>query len=152
MKTTLLLLAIAALSGCATGEVLKYSGPSQFTGAGGVIKTVDGIDIYLAGEPRGTYQVVSILSGSYYRGGNVLMSMASEQSALNKMVRAAKEANADAIVILSRNHEVLGSSHGGMARATVQGNQISGTYAGRSVVHGSQSGTAAVVKYLNVTK
>ena len=74
------------------------------------MQTKDGIDFYMSGEPAGRFRVLSIVQGSYYRGGNLLMSVLSEQKAFSKLIKEAKAEGADAVVVLSSQYQVWGSS------------------------------------------
>lgn len=152
------------LFGCATGTVMKWTGQSEFVGQGGAMQTIDGIDFYMSGEPAGRFKVLSIIQGSYYRGGNVLMSVLSEQKAIHGVVKEAKAEGADAAIVLSREYQVLGSSTSGSGSGTVQGTATSfgpmtsfnGTenvnYSSSTVIHGAQSGSIALVKYIDVKR
>jgi len=94
----------AVLFGCASGTVLRWTGQSEFEGKGGAVQTIDGIDFYDAGEPAGRYRVLSIVQGSYYRGGSILLIALSHQKAINKLVKEAKAEGADAVVVISTQY------------------------------------------------
>jgi hypothetical protein len=162
-----ILLVIACSSllfGCATGTVLKWTGPSEFVGNGGAMQTVDGIDFYVSGQPAGRFKVLSIIQGSYYRGGNLLMSALSEQKATDGIVKEAKAEGADAVIVLSSEYQVLGSSTSGGGSGTVEGTatpfgsttSFNGTenmnYSSSTVINGVQNGSVALVKYIDVKR
>lgn len=152
------------LSGCATGTVMKWTGPEEFVGQGGAVQSKEGVDFYMSGRPAGTYKVLSIIQGSYYRGGNLLMSALSEQAAMNGAIKEAKAEGADAIIVLSSNYEVLGTSTTGNAYGTINGTAnsngsvttIDGTehvnYWSNTSVQGTQNGYVALVKYVDVKR
>jgi len=143
----LILVACAvSLTACATGEVLRYTGPAIQKGNGGTVKRIDGIDVYLSGAPNGTYRILSIVKGQYYRGGNIGLTIASERAAKGKLIKEAKAQGADAIIIMSSQYQVMGS--GGTAVGTTIGGVT--TVSGSSDVYGVQSGSAALVKYIDV--
>ena len=143
---------------------MKWTGQSEFVGRGGAMQTKDGIDFYMSGEPAGRFRVLSIVQGSYYRGGNLLMSVLSEQSAFSKIIKEAKAEGADAVVVLSSQYQVWGSSTSGGGSGTVEGTATSfgpttsfnGTadmsYSSTTVIHGSQNGSVALVKYIDVKR
>jgi hypothetical protein len=139
----------ALLSGCATGTVLKWTGQQEFEGKGGAVQTIDGIDFYNGGEPAGRYRVLSIVQGSYYRGGDILLSVLSHQKAINKLVKEAKAEGADAVVVISTQYEVLGSSTVGGGIVTAQGTM---NYSSGTMINGVQSGSVALVKYIDVKR
>jgi len=150
------------LFGCATGTVMKWTGASEFEGKGGAVQTIDGIDFYMSGEPAGKFKVLSIVQGSYYRGGNILMSALSERRAVKGIVKEAKAEGADAVIVLSSDYQVLGTSTVGSGTGTSSGTVTSFgstatvnsteniNYSSSTVVHGAQSGSVALVKYLDV--
>lgn len=152
------------LSGCATGTVMKWTGPTEFVGKGGAVQTKDGIDFYMSGEPAGTFKVLSMIQGSYYRGGNLLMSALSEQAAMNGAIKEAKVEGADAIIVYSSNYEVLGTSTTGNGYGTINGTMNSNgsmttinatenvNYWSNTSVQGAQNGTVLLVKYINVKR
>ena len=78
---------------------MKWTGPTEFVGKGGAVQTKEGIDFYMSGWPAGTFKVLSVIQGSYYRGGNLLMSALSEQAAMNGAIKEAKAEGADAIIV-----------------------------------------------------
>jgi hypothetical protein len=129
---------------------MRWTGQSEFEGRGGAVQTIDGIDFYMSGEPAGRFKVLSILHGSYYRGGNILMSALSEQKAMKGVVKEAKAEGADAVVVLSSEYQILGSSTSGSGSGTVQGTAASfgpmtsfnGTenmnYSSSTVINGAQ--------------
>jgi hypothetical protein len=167
-KWSALLIFIATCStllvGCATGNVMKWTGQSEFVGQGGAVQTIKGVDFYMRGEPAGRFRVLSIIQGSYYRGGNLLMSAFSEQKAMHGVVKEAKAEGADAVIVLSSEYQVLGSSTVGSGIGSVQGTATSfgptttfnGTasvnYTSSTVIHGAQSGSVALVKYIDVRR
>ncbi len=106
---------------------MKWTGQAEFEGKGGAVQTVDGVDFYMSGEPAGRFKVLSIVKGSYYRGGNLLMSALSERSAFKKIVKEAKAEGADAVIVLAREYQVLGSSTSGHGTGTAQGAQLDTT-------------------------
>jgi hypothetical protein len=164
----LILVAIIAccsfLFGCATGTVMKWTGPTEFVGRGGAVQTKDGIDFYMSGEPAGKFKVLSIIQGSYYRGGNLLMSALSEKAAMDGAIKEAKAEGADAIIVLSSSYEVLGTSTTGNGYGTVNGTMNSNgstttinatenvNYWSSTSVQGAQNGSVALVKYIDVKR
>jgi hypothetical protein len=157
MKCSLCLcVAAGILAGCASGKSLQWTGQDVFEGHGGAVEKAGGIDIYLSGEPNGKFKVLGMVEGSYYHGGNILLSLASAASAKNKLVKATKELGGDAVIILSRNYETFGASTVGSANANTTGSinypsysaNTSMSFASHTTVHGAQGGTAAIVKYL----
>jgi hypothetical protein len=142
-------LTITLESGCATASVLKWSGQSEFDGKGGAFQTIDGIDFYTAGEPKGRYRVLSLMQGAYYRGGSLLMSSLSKKKAINMIVKEARAEGADAAVIVSAEYQVLGSSTTGSGYISPQGQAM---YSSGTQVHGQESGTVALVKYIEVKR
>jgi len=68
------------------------------------------------------------------------------------MVAEAKSQGADAVTILSRGWQATGTSSSGFGTANVTGNTGSYNYSSSTVVHGEQSGTVALVKYINVKR
>ncbi len=152
------------LSGCATGTVMRWTGPSEFEGRGGAVQTIDGIDFYMSGEPAGKFKVLSIIQGSYYRGGNILMSAMSEHKATKLIVKEAKAEGVDAAIVLLKQVSGFRQFHRRSGTGTVEGNATSfgqtttfnGTeninYSSSTVVHGEQSGSIALVKYIDVER
>ena len=113
------------------------------------MQTIDGIDFYNAGEPAGRYRVLSIVQVSYYRGGLILTSALSHRKAINKLVKEAKAEGADAVVAISTQYQVLGSSTVGRGNVTAQGTM---NYSSGTMIHGVQSGSVALVKYIDVKR
>ena len=113
------------------------------------MQTIDGIDFYMSGEPAGRFRVLSIMQGSYYRGGSGLMSSLSKHKAINIIVKEAKGEGADAVVVLSLEYQVLGSSTSGSGTVTAKGTM---NYSSSTMIHGVQSGSVALVKYIDVKR
>jgi len=53
------------LTSCASGTVMRWTGQNLMTGHGGAVRTIQGIDFYMSGQPNGTYRVLSIVAGQY---------------------------------------------------------------------------------------
>ena len=159
-----LMICSSLLFGCATGNVMKWTGQTKFEGKGGAMQTMDGIDFYSSGWPAGKFKILSVIQGSYYRGGNALMSALSEQKAMNGILKEAKAEGADAVILLSSNYEVLGTSTTGSGNGTSSGtiNSFGSTatinstetmnYSSSTVINGAQNGSVALVKYLDVKR
>jgi uncharacterized protein YbjQ (UPF0145 family) len=135
------------LFGCATGTVLKWTGQSEFEGKGGAFQAINGIDFYMSGEPAGRYKVLSIMQGGYYRGGSFLMSSLSKQKAIDLIVKEAKAEGADAVVMISTQYQILGSSTSGMGNISPQGTFV---YSSGTSVNGEQTGSVALLKYIDI--
>jgi hypothetical protein len=87
-----------------------------------------------------------------------------EHKAMKGVVKEAKAEGADAVIVLSSEYQVLGSSTVGSGIGSVQGTATSfgptttfnGTenvnYASSTVIHGAQSGSVALVKYIDVRR
>ncbi len=146
--SSMLAACVLCAAGCASGNVMRYTGTAIQKGTGGAVETVDGIDVYRSGAPNGTYRILSIVAGDYYRGGNIGLSIASQLAAKNKLIKEAKAEGADAIIILSSQYQALGSTGTGVG-TTVGGFT---TVSGSSRVYGVQSGSAALVKYIDVQR
>ncbi len=145
MKQLLLLclgIALAALpSGCAlysNASYAEWSGPGIYTGTGGTKRTVDGIDIWQAGTPPCTYQLLGIVSQSNLQAANALSILANMDSE-NELVKQAKLHGGDAIVFLGQSSQVVG----------YQGSYGNGAI-GMSADTMQQKGVA-VIKYLPAT-
>jgi S1-C subfamily serine protease len=135
-------------AGLASGAVLKWTGKAEFTGEGGAVQNIEGIDFYAAGTPAGGFTILSIIQGSYYRGGNAVLTALSEQRAVRGILDEAKAQGADAVVVISREFQALTTTTSGHGAAFGTGNWAVSGYSENTVVHGAQSGAVALVKYI----
>jgi hypothetical protein len=152
-KATHIFLTIAVacsslLFGCATGTVLKWTGQSECVGTGGAVQTVDGIDFYVSGDPNGRYKILSIVTGSYYNGGNLMLTAMSQQTAISDVVKEAKKEGADAVIITSSSYSTFGTSTSGSATI----NSDTAYYSSHTTVNGAQNVAMKLVKYIDVKR
>jgi hypothetical protein len=140
--------ACSSLFGCATETVLKWTGQSEYVGTGGAVQTVDGIDFYISGEPNGRYKIISIVTGSYYSGGNLMMTAASQQTEINDVAKEAKKEGVDAVIFTGSSYSAFGTSTSGSA--TVNSDTVN--YSSRTTVDGAQNVSMKLVKYIDVKR
>ena len=163
MKNAILVIpALAMLVGCAAynqTSFSQYKGPSEFTGRGGTVKNVNGIDIWTSGEPNRRFQVVGVIDQSHYNN-NSLMSFVAGMSKDSELIATAKKQGGDAIIFIGSDSVVTGYTTSvwvsGQSTGTVSGYPGGAAYSGRSSAYGSATTDAntrsstrlAVIKYL----
>lgn len=138
----------SSLFGCATDTVFKWTGQSEYVGAGGAVQTVDGIDFYVSGEPNGRYKILSVVTGSYYSGGNLALTAVSQQTAIKDVVKEAKKEGADAVIITGSNYNAFWTSTSGSATI----NSDTEYYSSQTTVDGAQNVSMKLVKYIDVKR
>ena len=155
------------LSGCALytqTSFSEYRGPSEFTGRGGTVKTIDGIDMWTSGDPNRRFRVLGVIDQSYYNNRSV-MSLIAGTTKDSAMIATAKKYGGDAIIFLGSDSVVTGYTTRGWASGqstgaysgSYGGGTYGGTYSGNSFVYGTarthantQTATSvAVIKYLD---
>ena len=137
----------------------QYQGPSEFTGRGGTVKNVDGIDIWTSGEPNRRFQIVGVIDQSHYNNNSV-MSFVAGMSKDSELIATAKKQGGDAIIFIGSDSVVTGYKTSGWASGqstgTVSGYPGGAAYSGQSSAYGTartdantrSSTRVAVIKYL----
>ena len=101
MKRTIIVLAILALAGCATTEVMDYQaapGAEVLTGKGGAFKKVNGIDVYFNdGSPPRAFRIIADAKTRYRTG--TAGDIGQRQSALEQLAAEAIKRGADAVIV-----------------------------------------------------
>jgi hypothetical protein len=125
--------ALVAFGGCSSTSTnyTAYEGGGTLEGTGGTRKTVDGIDIWDNGTPPRKYKVIGIIDDT--RRKSVFGMSGYEED----LAKKAREAGADAIVILGAHNELRGIYTSGG----------SGSYGSQPIR--DQVTKAAVIKYVN---
>lgn len=142
MKHTIIAIAtLVMLVGCAAYNQTSFShyqGQSEYTGRGGTVKNVDGIDIWTSGEPNRRFQIVGVIDQSHYNNNSV-MSFVAGMSKDSELIATAKKQGGDAIIFIGSDSVVTGYKYSGPSSA--YGNA-------RVDPNTSTSTRAAVIKYL----
>ena len=142
---------IALAAGCASTDYSTFEGGKIIQGTGGTKKTVDGMDIWRDGSPPRKFRIVGIIDDTRRQS---LISMAGYEAGL---VKKAREAGGDSIVILDARSEIVGyRSSGESGTAQTTGTLTGGYYQGQTTYqsHGSRTSAlrnkitkAAVIKF-----
>lgn len=142
----------------------QYRGPSEFRGEGGTVRPVDGIDVWETGTPDRRCRILGVIQQSHY-DNHSLMSMIAGGSKDSAIIKEAKAAGGDAIIVLSSmsaitgfstHSSVEGSSSGNLSGYST-GGAYTGTYSGTSSAYGTSHTSAditsakivVVLKYLD---
>lgn len=139
----------AVLSGCATTNYKEYVGGREVTGTGGAREMIDGMEVWSEGTPNRSFHVVGIIDDTR-PGGPLPMA-----SRLSDIVKKAKEAGGDAVLVYSEGSEVAGfvGNSFGTANATAyrSGNMVNAYGYGQTTSFSAPMRRAmtkaAVIKY-----
>ena len=124
-RSIIIITALTMLVGCAAynqTSFSQYQGASEFTGRGGTVKNVDGIDIWTAGEPNRRFRILGVIDQTHYNNNSV-MSFVAGMSRDSDLIAAAKKQGGDAVIFIGSDSIVTGykfsepSSAYGNARA-----------------------------------
>jgi hypothetical protein len=139
------------LAGCALytqTSFTEYRGPSEFTGRGGTVKNVEGIDVWTFGEPDRRFKVLGMIDQSHYNNRSV-MSLIAGAVKDSEIVAIAKKYGGDAIIFMGADSVVTGYSTSGYVSGQAVGGYSSGY--GTAYTHANrQTNTRVlVIKYLD---
>ena len=139
MKNILITFAAAVLTGCVSTNYSTFEGGGVIEGTGGTKKTVEGVDIWDNGSPPRKYKIIGIIDDDR---PDSLISRSMQNKAL---VKKAKEAGGDAIIMVESKSEVVGSTNSGSAQ--IYGDNIN--YQGSSTAVRRKTTKVAVIKYVD---
>lgn len=98
MKTTIItLVALLFLSGCHSLEKYEWVGPEVLRGEGGFMKSEDGLEIWVKGEPNRNYIPVKIVEAT--TSGTIGV----ESYLFGVFKKETKKLNGDGFVVLSKD-------------------------------------------------
>ena len=163
MKITIVIVtALILLVGCAAynqTSFSQYQGTSEFTGRGGTLKNIDGIDVWTTGEPNRRFQILGVIDQSHYNNNSV-MSFVAGMSKDSELVATAKKQGGDAIIFIGADSIITGYKTSGWASGQSAGTVTSypggASFLGQSSSYGStrtdantrSSTRVAVIKYI----
>lgn len=154
MKTTGILTNLLAASvllmpmGCSLytkTNFSQYRGPSDFRGDGGTVRNIDGIDVWKTGTPDRKCRILGVIQQTHVNNHS-FMSLVAGGSKDSAIIKEAKSAGGDAIVVLSNISAITGyTTHSSI--------QASGSDTAYGTSHTSADTTTAkvvvVLKYLD---
>jgi hypothetical protein len=137
------LLSVAALAGCSyTPEWSEYQGPALMKGSGGMVRNVNGMDVWEQGSPPRPYRVLGMMHSEGGRHSDV--DFETEQ-----IVKEARAKGGDAIIISSAESTptgIVGGESGHIYEGAFGATNYSGGFSARIVR--SPTVEAYVIKYL----
>ena len=77
-------------------------------GEGGVAETVEGIDFYRNGAPKGKFEVLGVLETHHYTGGNLVWNSMAAGDSKGKAIKEAKRLGGTAIVPYDMRQSTFG--------------------------------------------
>jgi hypothetical protein len=131
------------LSGCASTEFQPFEGPSIFEGRGGTKTVTDGIDFWENGEPPRKFKLLGIVSDQ--RSNALIHTLSMKRD----IARKAKEQNADAVILLSRESRFMGVVHNGTAMTQIYGNTAVTQSDGSSSAVMRNTAKYAIIRYVD---
>lgn len=143
--------ASVALSGCALytqTSFSEYRGPSEFTGRGGTVKNVQGIEVWTSGEPNRRFRVLGVIDQSHYDNKSV-MSLIAGANKDSEIIATAKKYGGDAIMFLGADSVVTGYTTSGYASGQSTGAYSSAYGTAHTRANTQTSTRVAVIKYLD---
>lgn len=142
MNKTLLIAALL-LTGCATTVYQPYEAKNaSYEGRGGTKQIVDGMEIWDNGDPPRKFKLIGIIDDSR-PGGIIPMAQLK-----GDMVKKAREAGGDALIVIRNDSQIVGYVSGGTATATAYGNTATAYGSGYSSPVSKHVSKYAVIKYL----
>ena len=112
MRLIAVLLAVLAMSGCATSEYRAYEGKAKvYDGTGGTKDVVDGMEVWDSGSPPRKFVVIGVVSDER-GGGPIPMAMLKSD-----IVKKARAAGGDAAIKVNSASEVVGFHSTGSANS-----------------------------------
>ncbi len=132
-------LVIVFATSCASTDYATFEGGKIIQGTGGTKKLVDGMEIWTNGSPPRKFRIIGIIDDARRQA---LIPMASYEADL---VKKAKEAGGNAIVILDARSDVVGYRNSGESgTAQTSGTVTGGYYQGQTTYQSHGSSTRAV--------
>jgi hypothetical protein len=154
-------MAVAAtmLSGCALytrTSFTEYRGQPEFTGRGGTVKHVDGIEFWTSGEPNRRFKVLGFIDQSHYNNRSLLSLIANANND-SELIATATKHGGDAIMFIGADSVVTGYSTTSFAQGQSTGMDAGGVLSDNSSAYGSatthankwDSTCVAVIEYLD---
>ena len=137
--------ALLCTAGCASTEFRRYESrdPVVIDGKGGTKVVVDGMEIWDGGTPPRRFRVMGIIDD---RRNQALVPMAQMRS---DIVRKAREAGGDAVVLMNNKSEIVGYSSFGGSQVVENrrgASAFGAAFSGPDRVH---SARFAVIKYID---
>ncbi len=130
---------ITVMVGCASTDYSAFEGGRVIEGSGGAKKTVDGMDIWRDGSPPRKFKIIGIIDDTRRQS---LIGLVGYEADL---VKKAREAGGDAILILDARSEIVGYRNSGQSgTAQTTGFVSGGYYQGQTSYQGHGSTTSAV--------
>jgi hypothetical protein len=130
---------IVIASGCASTGYSTFEGGKIIQSSGGTKETVDGMDIWNYGSPPRKFRIIGIIDETRRQS---LIGMIGYESGL---VKKARGAGGDAIVILDAHSEIRGyASSGDSGTATTTGTVTGGYFQGQTTYQSSGSTVTAL--------
>ena len=144
MRKTILMIAAAVLTACASTNYQPYEARNAVVeGQGGSKTVVDGVELWENGDPPRTFKIIGIIDDSRPGG---LIPMARLRS---DIARKAKEAGGDAAIKIYSQQQINGYFSTGGANVSAHGNHA--TAYGSSYTGAARTNTAkfVVIQYLD---
>jgi hypothetical protein len=110
-KVAALLILTLLLGGCtlySNNTFEPYSGPNEVTGQGGSMRTVNGIDIWDTGSPPRRFRILGYIFQHNVDNASDAMSVIANLDTENEVIKQAKKAGGDAIILEVQNSKNLG--------------------------------------------
>lgn len=144
MKKTLVLAFIIGLflSACVSTEYYTYSGSPVYTGTGGACKNINGVDLWVVGNPPRKFMIIGYIEDSRPNRGIPLLTMQSD------LVAQAKRAGGDGLLLNSQQINYMGTYSSGNVSAFANGNNFNAYGSGFSVPLTNRESRHYVIKYV----
>jgi len=101
------------IAGCISSTAFQeWQGPDEFTGQGGLRRTVDDIDIWENGSPDRTYKVLGVVDTTVVSKAPCMAVTGGHKSQLDShLAKEAKKHGGDAVILVHADSDVFGTSH-----------------------------------------